>query len=389
MGGAVKPQTGQIPAKTEDTRHDETHHESSSLGPSVIPFGPQHPVLPEPLHFDLYLEDEKIVAAVPQLGYIHRGLELLVEKRDWLDYVHVAERICGICSFMHGMGYCEAVERLSGVEVPERARWLRVFWCELERVHSHLMWTGLAADALGFESLFMAAWKARELILDVAEETTGGRVIYGSSIVGGVSKDPTNDTLKRCVAALKDTRNEIAKLSHVMLNNSTVRNRLEGVGELTREGAYKLGAVGPMLRASGFDYDARKLGYAAYDEIGFETCVETAGDCMARAKVRIREIAQSFSILEKVAARIPSGPVAVPVKGAPPAGESFVRLEQPRGEVVYYVKSNGTRTLERFRARTPTFANVPAMVEAFRGQSLADVPSIILTIDPCISCMER
>jgi len=376
-------------ARPEDTRHDETHRESCSKGPSVIPFGPQHPVLPEPLHFDLYLEDEKVVAAVPQVGYIHRGLELLVEKRDWLDYVHVAERICGICSFMHGMGYCEVVEGLAGVEVPQRARWLRTFWCELERVHSHLLWIGLAADAMGFESLFMAAWRARELVLDVAEETTGGRVIYGSAIVGGVSRDPSNETIERCMKALKPARDEIAKLSRVMLSNVTVRHRLEGVGVLTSEGAYKLGAVGPMLRASGFDYDARSLGYAAYGEIGFETCVESAGDCMARATVRVREIAQSFSILEKVAAGIPAGPVAVPVKGMPPAGESLVRLEQPRGEVVYYVRSDGSRNLERFRARTPTFANIPAMVEALRGQSLADVPTIILTIDPCISCTER
>jgi ech hydrogenase subunit E len=375
--------------RPEDTRQDAHRHGPEPKGPSVIPFGPQHPVLPEPLHFDLYLEDEKVTAAVPQVGYIHRGLELLVEKRDWLDYVHVAERICGICSFMHGMGYCEAVEGLASIEVPERARWLRSFWCELERAHSHLMWMGLAADAMGFESLFMAAWRARELILDVAEETSGGRVIYGSSIVGGVSKDPSDETLGRCVKALKSARDEIARLSHVMLNNVTVRHRLEGVGVLTSEGAYKLGAVGPMLRASGYDYDARRLGYAAYGEIDFETAVEGAGDCMARATVRVREIAQSFSILEKVAAGIPAGPVSVPVKGAPPAGECLVRLEQPRGEVVYYVRSDGSRNLERFRARTPTFANIPAMVEAMRGQSLADVPTIILTIDPCISCTER
>jgi ech hydrogenase subunit E len=363
--------------------------ERNMEGPSVIPFGPQHPVLPEPLHFDLYLQDEKIVGAVPQIGYIHRGLELLVEKRDYTDYVHVAERICGICSFMHGMGYCEAVEGVLGLELPGRARWLRTFWCELERAHSHLMWMGLAADAFGFESLFMATWQARELILDVAEETTGGRVIYGSAIVGGVSRDPSDETLARCMKALAPARDQIAKLSRVMLQNPTVRHRLEGVGVLSKEAAYKLGAVGPMLRASGYDYDARRRGYAAYGEIEFDTVVETAGDCMARAAVRMREIEQSFAIMEKVVAGIPGGPVSVQVKGMPPKGECFARLEQPRGEVVYFVRSNGTRNLERFRVRTPTFANVPAMVEAMRGQSLADVPTIVLTIDPCISCTER
>jgi ech hydrogenase subunit E len=358
-------------------------------GPSVIPFGPQHPVLPEPLHFDLFLQDEKVVGAIPQIGYIHRGLELLVEKRDYLDYVHVAERICGICSFMHGMGYCEAVEGLLGIAVPDRARYLRTFWCELERVHSHLMWMGLAADAFGFESLFMAAWRARELVIDVAEETSGGRVIFGSAIVGGVSKDPSDETLARCIEALRAARNDVAIFSRVMLKDRTVRHRLEGVGVISKEKAYELGAVGPMLRASGTDYDTRRRGYAAYGEIPFETVVETAGDCMARAAVRIREVEQSFAILEKAVAGMPAGPVSVPVKGAPPAGECFARLEQPRGEVVYYVRSSGSRNLERFRVRTPTFANVPAMVEAMRGASLADVPTIILTIDPCISCTER
>jgi ech hydrogenase subunit E len=363
--------------------------ETDVRGPSVIPFGPQHPVLPEPLHFDLVLEDEKVVGAVPQIGYIHRGLELLVEKRDYTDYVHVAERICGICSFMHGMGYCEAVEGLMGIRAPDRGRFLRTFWCELERAHSHLMWIGLAADALGFESLFNQAWRARELIIDVAEETAGGRVIFGSAIVGGVSKDPSNETLARCMKALKTARDQIARLSYVMLQDPTVRHRLEGVGVLSKERAYELGAVGPMLRASGHDYDVRRRGYAAYGEIEFETVVETAGDSMARAAVRVREIEQSFAIMEKVVALMPGGEVATPVKGVPPAGECFARLEQPRGEVVYYVRSNGTRNLERFRVRTPTFANIPAMIEAMRGASLADVPTIVLTIDPCISCTER
>lgn len=363
--------------------------EENIRGPSVIPFGPQHPVLPEPLHFDLILQDEKIVGAVPQIGYIHRGLELLVEKRDFTDYVHVAERICGICSFMHGMGYCEAVEGVLGLSVPDRARWLRTFWCELERVHSHLLWLGLAADAFGFESLFNAAWRTRELVLDVAEETSGGRVIFGSAIVGGVSRDPSKETLERCMKALKSVRDDVVRLSHVMLEDPTVQHRLVGVGTLSKERAYELGAVGPMLRASGYDYDARRRGYAAYGEVEFKTVVETAGDSMARAAVRIREIEQSFVILDQVVAKIPEGPVSVPIKGMPPVGECFVRLEQPRGEVIYYVRSNGTRNLERFRVRTPTFANIPAMVEAMRGASLADVPTITLTIDPCISCTER
>jgi ech hydrogenase subunit E len=362
--------------------------EKNAKGPTFIPFGPQHPVLPEPLHFDLTLEDEKVIGAVPQIGYIHRGLEMLVEKRDYLDYVHVAERICGICSFMHGMGYSEAVETMMDVTVPDRGRWLRSFWCELERAHSHLMWLGLAADAFGFENLFQACWRARETILDVSEETTGGRVIYGSCIVGGTSINPDDETLRRCVKELGKVRAEVERLAEVFVGEITVRHRLEGVGILSKDKAYALGAVGPMLRASGVDYDMRKRGYEAYPELDFNTVVETAGDSMARAKVRIREIAESFRLLEQIVARIPSGPVSVPVKGMP-EGEAWVRVEQPRGEALYFVRGNGKRNLERFRVRTPTFANIPAMIDVMVGSQLGDVPTIILTIDPCISCTER
>jgi ech hydrogenase subunit E len=144
-----------------------------------------------------------------------------------------------------------------------------------------------------------------------------------------------------------------------------------------------------MLRASGVDFDLRRRGYAAYGEIEWSTAVESAGDSLARAQVRLREVEESFRILDRVVAGMPGGPVSVPVKGVPPAGEAWIRLEQPRGEVLYFVRSKGTRQLERFRVRTPTFANIPAMVEALKGASLADVPTITLTIDPCISCTER
>ncbi|MDD5132509.1 MAG: nickel-dependent hydrogenase large subunit, partial [bacterium] len=155
---------------------------------SIIPFGPQHPVLPEPVHLDLVLEDEKVVEAIPSIGFIHRGLEKLIEKRDFVDFVYVAERICGICSFIHGMTYCQAVEEVMQIPVPPRALYLRTIWSELSRIHSHLLWLGLMADAFGFESLFMASWRTRERILDIIEETTGGRVIFGSAKVGGTRR---------------------------------------------------------------------------------------------------------------------------------------------------------------------------------------------------------
>ena len=151
---------------------------------SVVPFGPQHPVLPEPIHLDLVLEDETVIDVVPSIGFVHRGLESLVKTKDYNEFEYVAERVCGICSFGHGNGYAEAVEKIMGIEVPRRAKYLRTIWLEMNRIHSHLLWCGLMADAFGFENLFYQCWRIREKILDMAELTTGGRVIYSTNMVG-------------------------------------------------------------------------------------------------------------------------------------------------------------------------------------------------------------
>lgn len=355
---------------------------------SIVPFGPQHPVLPEPIHLDLVLEDEKVVEAIPSIGFVHRGLEKLVEKKDFQEYVYVAERICGICSFMHGMGYCEAVEHIMNIEVPPRAKYLRTIWCELSRLHSHMLWLGLLADAFGFESLFMQSWRLREKILDLFEYSTGGRVIFSVNKIGGQRKDMDADMLKVFSDVLTDMEKECRVLSKTFLNDSAVNSRLRGVGFLTKEQAHDLGAVGPFMRASGIALDNRKLGYAAYPEIDFEPITSDIGDCYARCDVRIQEIFQSMDIIRQAISKIPDGEVAVPVKGLP-EGEYMMRVEQPRGEAIYYVKANGTKFLDRVRVRTPTFANLPGMLSTLKGCELADVPILILTIDPCISCTER
>lgn len=355
---------------------------------TIIPFGPQHPVLPEPIHLDLVLEDEKVIEAIPSLGFIHRGLEKLVEKKDFLEFTYVAERICGICSFIHGMTYCIAVERIMNIDVPVRAQYLRVIWSELSRIHSHLLWLGLMADAFGFESLFMHTWRLREKILDIIEETTGGRVIFGSCKIGGVRRDITDDFLKDIVKKLDTYEQEIRRITDVFEKDISVKHRLCDVGILSKEDAYALGAVGPTLRASGIALDTRKIGYAAYKEIDFAPITESSGDCYARVKVRVAEVFQSIDIIRQAAAKIQGGPIEVKITGVPD-GEFFARAEQPRGEVIYYAKANGTRFLSRLRVRTPTFANVPALLKMLPGANLADVGILILTIDPCISCTER
>ena len=218
---------------------------------SIVPFGPQHPVLPEPVHLDLVLEDEMVVDAVPSIGYIHRGLEKLVDKRDFKQYVYIAERVCGICSCGHGLGYCQAVEQVMGIEVPDRARYLRTIWMEMSRVHSHLLWLGLLADAMGFESLFMESWRLREKILDLFDETTGGRIIHSVNQVGGVQKDMDQGMLDDILHVTRDLEKDMKPVIDTFLQDYTVQSRLKGVGVLSKEDAIGLGAVGPMLRASG------------------------------------------------------------------------------------------------------------------------------------------
>ena len=355
---------------------------------SIVPFGPQHPVLPEPIHLDLVLEDETVIEAVPSIGYVHRGLESLTTKKDFNEMVYVTERVCGICSFMHGMAYCMAIEQIMELEITDRAKYLRTIWAELSRLHSHLLWLGLLADAFGFEALFMQSWRLRERILDMIEESTGGRVIFSVNKVGGVLKDMPQEMLDRFVAELNEMEAEIKKSTDVFLDDYTVRSRLEGVGILTGEDAIRRGAVGPMMRASGLEVDMRKLGYAAYGDIEFDVITSDRCDSYGRCEVRIGEIFQSIDIIRKAVAQIPEGELAVPVKGFP-KGEAFVRVEQPRGEAVYYVRANGTKFLDRMRVRTPTFANLMPLQQILQGCQYADVPLLILTIDPCISCTER
>ncbi|MBR6400043.1 MAG: nickel-dependent hydrogenase large subunit [Firmicutes bacterium] len=355
---------------------------------SIVPYGPQHPVLPEPIHLDLVIEDEKIVEAIPSVGFIHRGLENLVQKRDFNQMAYVAERVCGICSFGHGFGYCEAIEDIMDIEVPDRAKYLRTIWFELSRMHSHFLWLGLLADGFGFENLFYQCWRIREKILDVLELTTGGRVIFSVNKVGGVMKDITPEMAGAILDMLASVKKELKAIVPAFTQDYSVKSRLVGVGVLTKQQAHDLGCAGPFARASGIQTDMRKLGYAAYGDLDFDVITSNDGDSYARCVVRINEIFQSISIIEQAIEKMPDGELAAVVKGNP-QGESFIRIEQPRGEAIYYVSANGSPHLDRMRVRTPTFANLAGLCETLKGADYADVGLLILTIDPCISCTER
>jgi len=359
------------------------------MGKTVIPFGPQHPVLPEPLHLKLVMEDEIIVEAIPAIGYVHRGLEKLTETKEFTQNTFVVERICGICSVMHALAYCQGIETLMNIQIPDRAKLLRVIWCELHRIHSHLLWLGLLADAFGFESLFMQVWRNREKVMDIMEETTGGRVIISINTIGGTRRDLPLDMQRKVSVIVDEIRADLKQIESVFFNDPTVKHRLVGVGVLDAATAYEFGAVGPMARASGIVMDFRTTGYSGYGMLDFEPVVEKDGDSYARTVVRLKEVYQSIDLIKQAIGKLPEGgEICAPCKGFP-TGEVASRVEQPRGEVLYYLKANGTKNLERLRVRTPTFANIPTLLKMLPGSQLADVPILILTIDPCISCTER
>ena len=287
------------------------------------------------------------------------------------------------------MTVVEAMERLWPVEISPRTKYLRTIWAEMARVHSHLLWLGLLADAFGFESMFLQFWRIRERVLDLLEMTAGHRVIPSVNIVGGVRRDINPEQKKVVIDTLEIIRKESESLVKVVTNDYTVKARTVGIGVLTKEQAIQLGCVGPVLRASGVPEDVRLTKYQAYGDLNYEPIVETAGDCYARAMVRARELFQSIDLQLEALAKLPEGEIAVKVKGNPPANETVMRTEAPRGELLYYAKGNGTRNLERLKIRTPTFANLPSLLISLPGCELADVPVIVLAIDPCICCMER
>ena len=282
-------------------------------------------------------------------------------------------------------------EQLMGVEVPDRAQALRVMWHELSRIHSHVLWLGLAADAFGFESLFMHCWRLRERVLDIFEKTTGGRVILSVVKVGGVVRDVDDAMFAYIKQVLEGLKDEYRQIMNTLLTDTSVKNRLVGVGYVSHDDAVAESMVGPFGRASGVNYDVRMLGNGWYGKLSeFQPILSNDGDCYARVQVRCLEVLQSIDIIEEVISRMPSGDIEVKVKGNPADGaEACNVLEQPRGECYYYARGNGTKFLERMRMRTPTSQNIAGMTIALKGCDLADVNNIILTIDPCISCTER
>ena len=356
----------------------------------VIPIGPQHPSLKEPACFTITLEGEKVVNAVVGVGYNHRGLEKACEARTYIQDLYIIERVCGICSHTHSTAYCQTIEQLAGLTIPRRAAYIRSIMAELERMHSHLLWLGVAGHEIGFDTLFMYAWRDRENVLDMLAMLGGNRVNYGINTIGGVRRDLTPQQaldIKRMLDKVEERNKYYVQLA---LSETTLAARLAGVGVLNHEDALKYGAVGPVARAANVESDIRvDEPYAAYDEIPVKMITAEYGDVFGRTVVRVLEIQESINMIRYALDNLPDDGIAVKAPRRVPAGEAVSRTEAPRGEDMHYVRANGTDKPDRVRVRAASEANWHGMAHMLEGDYLADVPIIIAAIDPCYSCTDR
>jgi Ni,Fe-hydrogenase III large subunit len=354
-----------------------------------IPIGPYHLALEEPYKIEVECEGETVVGASLKVGFNFRGIEWLAQRKNITKAIALMERVCGICSNVHSMTFCMALEQIGAIEVPERAQYVRVVTAELERLHSHFLWAGVAAELMGFQTLFMQAFRLREQVMDLLESISGNRVNYSMNRIGGVNRDIEHpDTVR---AVIRDARDVVSQtLIPLFTTDRSVAARCRGVGILSRDNAIAYGAVGPVARASGVDGDLRRDNpYLAYGTLDFAVPTQTSGDVLARVVVRALEMLESCRIVEQALDQIPVGPLHVGNIYSVPAGEAVVRTEAPRGEVFYYVESNGSDTPARVKVRTPSFANIPTVAAMVKGNDLADVPLIQAAVDPCYSCTDR
>ena len=323
-----------------------------------LPIGPQHPSLKEPATFWITLEGEKVVNAVIGVGYNHRGLEKACESRNYIQNLYLIERVCGICSHTHSTAFCQGIEELAGITIPRRAAYIRVIVAELERLHSHLLWLGVAAHEIGFDTMFMYTWRDREKVLDILAEVCGNRVNYGINTIGGVRRDVDEEMLGNMSNVADELENQIKYYLDLALTETTLSARLAGVGKLSREDALRFGVVGPVARSAGIADDIRvKEPYAAYSEIPVNPVTDTNADVLGRTVVRIKEMLESLNIIRFCIKNLPDGDIAVKAPLRIPAGEVISRTEAPRGENIHYIRSNGTDMPDRVRVRAPSEAN--------------------------------
>ena len=356
----------------------------------IFPMGPQHPALKEPSHFEFTVSGETVVEAQIRLGYVHRGIEKAAEQRNWTQNLYLLERICGICSHSHAMAYCTGVEKLADVTIPPRARAIRTLVAEMERVHSHMLWLGVTAHEAGFDTLFMYSWRDREIIMRLLEKLTGNRVNYSANILGGVKFDVTPELADEIQKGIETLDERTRHYLELVSSDAAFLQRTRTVGIMTKEQAEALGVTGPVARASGVARDLRvDTTYGAYADFPINMVVEQEGDLAARVIVRLKELLETYRVIGQIVGHLPEGELQVRMPRKVKEGETISRMEAPRGELFYFIKSNGTDTPERVKVRTPTLPNLTSVVALAVGQHLADMPVILAGVDPCFSCNDR
>ena len=358
----------------------------------IVPIGPYHPLQEEPEFFQLYVEGEKVVDIDIIIGYNHRGIEKLAEAKHYDQIAFLVERICGICSSSHPYAFVLAVEDLLGGEahvVPERALYIRTIIDELQRIHSHLLWLGLAGHFIGYNTVWMWAWKYREPVLDCFEMVTGNRNNYAMYKVGGVRRDIKDEDIPVLKKTLDELVPALKMFKGAVMDDPVIQARLKGVGILTKQQAIDWCVVGPTARASGVNMDVRRdEPYGVFDRIDWNVIIEKEGDIFAKTVIRILEMYESVSIIRQCLDKMPRGPIDADVKDIPP-GEGIGRVEAPRGECFHYIKSDGTNRPLRHKIRAPSFMNVASNKVACIGGTISDATITLAAVDPCYCCTER
>lgn len=355
----------------------------------VLAVGPFHPLQEEMEFFQLTIDGEKVTDIDVRISYNHRGIEKISESLQFDQVPYLVSRVCGICSASHPLAYVQAVEEIAGVKPPERALYVRTIINELERIHSHLLWVGLAGHFIGYDTVFMWAWKYREPVLDLLEEISGNRNQYGNVRVGGCREDIPDETIPKILKELDKVEKKTEMLTKAVLDDPVLHARLKGVGILKKEDAIKYAVTGPTARGSGIAIDVRRDDpYAAYGELDWNVITQPQGDVFAKAVVRLLETFESIKIVREALKKLPKGPIALEVKQIPP-GEGCGHVEAPRGETFHYVRSDGGNRPVRHKIRAPSYVNVPSFKASCIGQDIADVTITLAAVDPCYSCTER
>jgi len=356
-----------------------------------IPIGPFHPLLEEAEYFELTVDGETVVDIDMEIGWMHRGHEYISEMKTFTQSIYVVERICGICSTSHPIACVHAIEDIDNIEIPLRARYIRTLVGELERIHSHLLWIGLAGHFIGYDTLWMWAWKYREPVLEMFEIISGNRNHYGMMRVGGVAKDIDPGKITELYKHLDMIEKKMVMVAKVVRDDPVLRSRFKGVGVLTHEAAVAYCATGPTSRASGVPWDVRRDEPTdAYDLVDFEVIVLPNGDVYDKAVVRVLEVIESGKIIRQCLEKLKTaqGSILNNVKEISP-GEGIGRYEAPRGEVFHYIRSDGTNRPIRHKVRAPSFVNIPTFTASCKGIPIADVLITLAAVDPCYCCTER